>query len=206
MAGSLQEHTVPFFKILPSKYNHRFLGRKRSRCRFRVHGTSCTCGCSSFWFWTMLCKGCYMNAFHEPVLFCNTSGALLFCEAQQPRPQRSSLMASGRELSRLSSSDSALASQAPTTCCRGRWVLVCNTDLVSAHSLGTSTPTSLLDTAVKTVIPHDLRENWTFVRYTAVPLKSWRIVSFRLRNDLSSLKLSMGSCLPALILRNVFDF
>ena len=28
---------------------------------------------------------------------------------------------------------------------------------------------SLLDTAVKTVIPHELRANWTFVRYTAVP-------------------------------------
>ena len=126
------------------------------------------------------------NALREPRLVVQYFWCTLF-SAKHGTPDHNDLQltASGQELSELSSSGSALASRAPrTTCCRSRWVIVCtrqddgaiqwvpsNTDVVTAHSLGTSTPTYLLGTVAKTIIPQDLRGIWTSVRYTAVPLR-----------------------------------
>ena len=70
------------FNIFPPKYNHRFLVRKRSRCRFRVHSTRCTCGCSNFWFLAMLCRYLLYDTFREPVLLCNTLVRFIFCQTQ----------------------------------------------------------------------------------------------------------------------------
>ena len=66
------------------------------------------------------------------------------------------------------------------------WV-ISNTDVVTAHLLGTWTPMSLYDTVAKTVIPHDLRGIWTFVGYTAVLLRILvnRVLFFCLTDDLA---------------------
>ena len=138
----------------------------------------------AFGFGRCCADGCYTNAFREPVLLCNTSGA--FLSLPSTATTTTTIFTHGLGAGTV---ETQLFGQClgftgtPKTCCRGRWVIVCAVmtqcisvgvvqyRLLSAHSLGTSTPTSLLDTAVKTVIPHDLRGNWTFVSYTAVLLR-----------------------------------
>ena len=117
MGRSLHEqgHTVPFFNIIPPKYNHRFLVRKRSRCRFRVHSTRCTCGCSSFWILAMLCRWLLYDTFREPVLLCKLLVHFLFLPSTATMTTTNFTSASGQGLSRLSSSGSASASRAPQT-------------------------------------------------------------------------------------------
>ena len=128
----------------------------------------------------------------ESLLLCNTSGAP--CKARHPRPKRCSPHGLGAKPSKLGSPGSVSASRTP----RQLLPKLMEVLVLTTARFCWCCP-SLLDTVTKTILPHSLREIWTFVGYTAVslghgckrhPLRD----SMRVSRSISSSSLERPAC------------